>query len=430
MKFGGKVILGVLFFLVGLTVVFATTSSSSAHLYSSNKIIMKPIYFNNIATWVSHNATTDNPIYSVAVSDVDGDGKKDIVAGLGGQTDRISVYTNNGAAFSKWSSSNVTTPDNAYTVAVSDVDGDGKKDIVAGLGGQTDRISVYTNNGAAFSKWSSSNVTTADDVYSVTISDVDGDGKNDIVAGMGFFSPMVSVFTNNGKSFDQWSNDSSYPFDDVNAVAVSDIDNDGKNDVISAIGVKPGEGSIIVYSNSGGAFVNWPNDSASTADVASSVAIGDVDGDGKNDIVTGLVVNGNTVSLYTNNGKSFNQWSSSNVTTADRPLSVAIGDVDGDGKNDIVVGVGSDGITGGRVSIYYNNGKSFNQWSSSNVTTSYDVNSVAVQDIDNDGDKDIIAGTGLFFSGKITVYVNPVKQPVKRYKIYMGSTKSLAPLAQ
>ena len=92
-----------------------------------------------------------------------------------------------------------------------------------------------------------------------------------------------------------------------------------------------------------------------------AVAIGDIDGDGKPDLV---VANSgsNTISVFRNTSANGSITSSSFTTKVDFPtgafpMSVAIADVDGDGKLDIVVAnQGSQSVqtTGGAVSVFRN----------------------------------------------------------------------------
>src|SRR5258708_18695246 len=84
-----------------------------------------------------------------------------------------------------------------------------------------------------------------------------------------------------------------------------------------------------------------------------AVAVGDLDGDGKLDVV-GTDANGNATFVYYGNGDgTFTAGPAADVGTA--PYSIAIGDLDGDGKADVVVGNYADNT----ISVDLSTGRSF-----------------------------------------------------------------------
>src|SRR2546425_1165281 len=89
-----------------------------------------------------------------------------------------------------------------------------------------------------------------------------------------------------------------------------------------------------------------------TGDIPSSVAIDDLNGDGKPDLARANV-NSHSVSVLLGNGDgSFGV--KTDFGTGDNPLSVALGDLDGDGKPDLATTTGI--IRGGTVSVLLGNG--------------------------------------------------------------------------
>src|SRR5207249_2410171 len=127
--------------------------------------------------------------YSVVMSDVDGDGKPDmVVANFNSST--ISVLRNissSGSISAASFATKVDFPTLAYpsTMAIGDVDGDGKPDIVVGYR-YSENVSVLRNTSTLGSISASSlaakvDFVTGDVTVSVAIGDVDGDGKPEIV---------------------------------------------------------------------------------------------------------------------------------------------------------------------------------------------------------------------------------------------------------
>ena len=128
------------------------------------------------------------------------------------------------------------------------------------------------------------------------------------------------------------------------------------------------------------------------ANDTTSVAIGDMDGDGDLDVVVGNEV-GQVNRLYLSNGTPdpFSGVTGFDITTdSQNTISVALGDVDCDGDLDVVAG------NSGQVNrLYLNNGTTdpFNGISGTAVSADvHSTRSVAMGDVDGDGDLDVVAG--------------------------------------
>jgi len=336
---------------------------------------------------------------SVTLGDVDGDGDLDLVAGNYGSTNRL--YINNGTT-DPWNGvagSDITGDSNStWSLALGDVDGDGDLDLVEGnIFTSTNRL--YLNNGTV-DPWSG--VTGSDitsdtaETYSVTLGDVDGDGDLDLVAG-NYISEPNRLYINDG-SPNPWNgvagSDITADARPVYSIALGDVDRDGDIDLVTGGYGQPHR----LYLNNSPADP-WAGVVGSdiTTDViySYSVALGDVDGDGDLDLVAGNTLGANR--LYVNNGTA-NPWfgvTGSNITNDNNSThSVVLGDVDGDGDLDLVVG-NNESIIAGPNRLYLNNGTA-NPWSGvsgSNITNDDELtNSVVLGDVDGDGDLDLVVG--------------------------------------
>ncbi|MBI2201035.1 MAG: choice-of-anchor D domain-containing protein, partial [Armatimonadetes bacterium] len=179
--------------------------------------------------------------------------------------------------------------------------------------------------------------------------------------------------------------------DGTTSVALGDVDGDGDLDIV----VANYNGQNVVYLNNGDC--SWTGVNFGTgSDGTISVALGDVDGDGHLDMVAGNDGQQNVV--YRNNGDG-SAWTGVNFGTgSDATRSVALGDVDGDGDLDIVAG-----SNGGQNVVYKNNGDG-SAWTGVNFGTGSDKTySVALGDVDGDGDLDIVVGNS---GGQNVVYRN------------------------
>ena len=304
-------------------------------------------------------ATGANPA-GLAIGDVDGDGKPDLVI-VNADYNTVSVFRNTSTSGSISFADRVdfTTGSSPRTVAIGDIDGDGKPDlVVTNLHGAT--VSVFRNTSSSGSVSFAAKVdfTTGSGPWAVAIGDIDGDGKPDLVV-TNISSNTVSVFRNTSSSGSITSSSFAAKVDFTTGTApagaaIGDVDGDGKPDLVV---VNQGIATVSVFRNtsSSGSVSFSANVDLATGATPYSVAIGDIDGDGKPDLV---VTNGasNTVSVFRNTSSSGSITSGSfaakvDFTTGAYPSGVAIGDIDGDGKPDVVV---TNGSSGNSVSVLQN----------------------------------------------------------------------------
>ena len=280
-----------------------------------------------------------NPI-NIAAGDLDGDGKLDLlVTNYTGNS--ISVFRNistgagNIAFAAKFDSSVGTHP---YGVAIGDIDGDGRPDVVVSNIG-SNSLSVYLNTSVpgAISFAPRVDVATGSSPYGVAIADMNGDGFPD-VAITNWGSNTVSIFQNTSVPViaNLAAVTSPTTPGNPNFVAAGDLDGDNNVDLVTS---NTGGNSISLFrstSSAGGiSFASRIDSSIGT--IPFNVALGDVDGDGKPDIVSsnsGL----NTISVFKNTSTSglLAMNARVNVPTGSGPEFVVIADIDGDGKPDLI----------------------------------------------------------------------------------------------
>lgn len=396
-----------------------TIQNNSTGLSTRSRASFIPIY-NNAKSEITNNDFSSNQDIStgsfpnaVAIGDLDGDGKLDlVVANQGSNT--ISVYRNTSTSGTLNSGSfaakvDFTTASSPLSVAIGDLDQDGKQDIVV-ANVSSNSISIFRNASTSGSITSSSfaakvDFTTGANPFSVAIGDLDGDGKFDIAV-TNSNAGNVSVFRNTSTNGSITTSSFAAKIDYLTgsnpySVAIGDIDGDGKQDLVIA---NSGSGNVSVLRNyiTGGtltvhSFATLVNVAAGSS--PSSVAIGDLNEDGKPDIV---VVNqsSNTVSVLRNNSSSGFISTGSigakvDFTTGSSPRSIALGDLDGDGKADLIVANNGSNT----ISALRNTGSlgAFSAFSSSSFSTRVDFSvgsfplSAIVADLDGDRKSDIVA---------------------------------------
>lgn len=233
---------------------------------------------------------------SLTTIDVNGDGRVALVcANL--YTNTLTILTNDGSGNFALSST-LVVGSQPYSVITADVNGDGKPDLICLPGWPSVQITVLTNNGTGGFKLAA-NSTGTDGAMSITAADVNGDGKVDLVAANYDYNTLT-VFTNNGQCNFTFASTLRIP-DSQNgtswaySVAAGDVNGDGKVDLIS---VNPNGSLLTIFTNDGSGNFSIALTPAMTGNPESVVAA-DVNGDGQTDLICANT-GANTISVLLN----------------------------------------------------------------------------------------------------------------------------------
>jgi hypothetical protein len=255
------------------------------------------------------------------------------------------------------------------TCAIADFNGDGRPDIFSGE-------AWYENP-----TWKKHTVRHLDEygTYLASLSDhamdVDGDGKIDIVSS-GWHSKKLWWSRNPGKSGAMWED---HPIDEGFNVAFSvlvDLDNDGKaRELLPQLG---GKGPTVWYEYAGGSFKKHV---VSPQNFGHGIGIGDVNKDGRNDILTPKGWLEAPADPRTGDWKMHSEFDLGSTGF------IYVIDLNEDGLPDLLTGMGHN------YGVFWMEQKPDHTWVKHVIDESWSqAHALTLADINGDGKKDLITG--------------------------------------
>ena len=415
--------------------ILALLLATSSRLYTQT---IHPIHPSVICPDETQLTTSQHSLTSVIAVDLDGDGLPDVVA-ASQLPSTIAWYRNNGDG--TFSSQHVISTSllGPTCIFAADLDGDGRIDIVCSSqtdsqGGPLDNVSVawFKNAGGApgdglFAYDSgnpSANLQTVQagvaSALSVAVLDINGDGLPDIVATNANPDNKIAWYRNSGAGNFGWNflnpsanqNVISTAGLSPASIAVSDIDGDGLLDfVITSVN----DNTVAWFKRTLGVggvpqFTRYVISSNQLR--AAACAVGDFDGDGWPDVVCAAPF-GNSVTWFRNKTHDASPvapffGSPQTITNNARAaFSVAAADLDNDGFPEVIAA----SLFDNKITWYRNTGAGVFGWNPASPsanerfvsTTNLGAYSVAVADFNQDGSKDVVAGSQ--DDGKVAVYL-------------------------
>ena len=214
------------------------------------------------------------------------------------------------------------------TVAVGDVNGDGRPDVLTGSANyrsddvQRSLLVSTQNQDGTFGEIKAYAVGSNLLVTGLVVMDATGDGKLDAVVGTG---AGVEVHAQNGSGeLDSGVSIASYP--GISDLTAADLDGDGDQDIIAS-----SDGIFLLTQGPAGVFT--PTQIATSEQGWDETEVGDLNSDGRLDVAS--LTQGAEVAVHLNTpaGWTHTNYPVSNTTT---PYGIEVADVTGDGKADLV----------------------------------------------------------------------------------------------
>lgn len=335
----------------------------------------------------------------VVSADFNGDGFADVVAlstvrpSASPNPSNIQAYLSSAAgAFA----APVATADgfDPLYIASADLNGDGLMDVVT-ASFDDGALDVLFNNKTSPGGFNPAVVLNSPGASQVAIADMNGDGMPDLVSAD--FNVSLFIQTSPGT----FAAPVSLYAGGANWVALGDLNGDGAADVALTdnVGVKvlmhAGAASSTTFAAPLPVFTQTLNANVVGGNV---IAIGDVDGDGLNDLVitdpgpTGEM--STSVQILIQNPASHGTFLAPvgyAIATQDRPQSIQLRDLQGTGKLDIVIG-GENFVT-----VLLHDPANPGKFLPANIYPAAGANEIAIADINGDGKLDIVVSNGVTF---------------------------------
>ncbi|MFK8014013.1 MAG: cadherin-like domain-containing protein [Gammaproteobacteria bacterium] len=333
---------------------------------------------------------------SIATGDLDGDGDLDFVVSNNtpdNSEDGILVFDNQfveTGTVSFTMTSMESTAFGAFDVAIADIDGDTRLDIVASFN-TTGEIRAYEQNVAGV--FTPSVVGALSGAKGIDVADLDGDGSLDIVAAG---SGAVQWFENDSTTNPGFTSRVAAAMTDVVDVAVGDFNGVAGPD----IGYIRGFFSTRIgwLENDGNAtpgFIDQDLGSLGNFSVPTDLIAADIDGGGSTDLVVSLS-GSNSVRVYDNNGSgTFTQ--TSQPLSPGSPQSIAAADLDGDGDLELLYALPGDSA----FAAQFNRGAGV--FSTVNANEDTTLNGLQVQIDDVDAQSNDLSVTLTVANGIVTI---------------------------
>jgi hypothetical protein len=321
----------------------------------------------------------------IASADLNNDGNLDVIV-TDPDNARLLVIMNSFGGFMIGSDS--ATLASPYALSIADVDGDGDLDVATAVFGPG-AVCISLNDG--FGTLELTHVLPiVHQTNSAVLFDLDGDGDVD-AAGSSFIGRNVCTFTNDGAGTFSFAADypvGTYGGDYPRAVTVGDMDGDGKNDLVVAL---IANAISVLYGMGGGGFEPETPYPLNGGDTPRAVIVADIDEDLDLDVVRPHSLTSFLSTAINDGGRSFSMGASQLEIVSAAPWDAAVGDINGDGSPEVVTASGASSF----ISVVRS---AANGGTRQDYAVAGNTYGICFSDVNNDRRLEILASGSGFFS--------------------------------
>ena len=340
---------------------------------------------------------------ALAAGDLDGNGTTD-VAVLDHDSNTMQIFPGDGAG-RLLTPTNLSTPNDPQSIAIGDIDADGIQDIVVG-GGASSVVSVYLGTGGgAFAP--RADYATAGGALSIAIGDLNGDGRPDVAVATPP-NTLSRFLSNSDGTLGPRADYASAPSTSAGVVALADVNGDGIKDAL-VLG-RASIGTLSVFPGNGDGTFGTRTDIGVFG--GTWLGVGDMNGDGKVDVVG---VQSSSFRVRLGNGDGTFTALATQFGVQHQGRMALLGDVDADGKLDLVVGH----FQGGTLQPCYGMGNGMFNVPDERYGTGGAMSAAILAPMDGNSSPDLVAVSQ--FTNTLTILLNtagiPLSTPVADTRI-------------
>lgn len=344
----------------------ATANDNSAFLNVYENTSTGP---GNVNFGVKHAINILSKTLHVKCGDLNGDGKPDLVATESGTNDKVFILRNasSGAGNFAFNTQSITlTGKRPKRIEIADLDRDGRPEIILSTEGSKSLTILNNQSTAGAISFSPTAITVnltggtgSTGTDGLAVEDLNGDLLPEIVVSQNQVKTNIFVIANTSipGAFNLAHTTTINTDVFVKNIRIGDLDNDGKADIaFTELIAAPPVMNIVLNQSTSSALSFGTPQKLETDDFPWGLDLGDLDGDGKADIVVASITK-KTLTIFNNQSTpgnlSFQRHFKGGLNYIGRHVN--IGDVDRDGKPDIVyTSIDNSTTPASKVSVFRN----------------------------------------------------------------------------